>query len=970
MNIKGNHDGWLAGRHRQSAGRSRGILASFVLVVFLLAAGCAAEQAAVKGSETPAPAAGVNQPASPVVLASVVGAGNAVIIESDVPLKYTAFGLSDPPRVIVDMPGASVENVKSPIAVNNDFITEILASTYGIGGDAIGRIEIGLKAGVGHDIKSGDKSILIELSKEGAGAAADAVTPADEKEAALTEGKREETSPTATTITDVTATREGSNTVVRIEGDGRVGNYNTFALDDPARVVIDVWNVKSAMKKRNVQVGLPMVDRVRVGSYADKVRFVLDSSGKAVPPYHVEKAGSALVVIFGAEKKEALPLVVVAGAPEAKTAEKAKEAAPEAAITPSTTANQPSTTAGTPSETVSPAVARRSDEKTANAALVVASTPSTTVKKVDFKKFKDTARLTIVNSAHADYQVKESLDGKTVTVDIQSAVIPEELKMTLDAADLGTPVSTISAYQSSPAPDWRVRVLVRLSERASYEVTEDNGAINVDFPARAAMAVKAPQKSAEKPAEASAVEAEKESGAPTAVVIAAGGKEPLPEKKYTGRRISIDMVDAKVTDILKLLAEVSNLNIIASGDVVGTITLRLTDVPWDQAFDLILKVRGLDKIQEGNIVRVAPLDNIRQEKEAVLAARKAAEKLEELQTEYIRINYDKAASLSAQVKSVLSDRGSITVHEPTNTLVIKDVKSAIEGARFYIRKVDIPIPQVLIEARIVEAESSFARDLGIQWGIDQRGAGNRVHTSVFGSAESFGQQAPQPATQTGPATGQGVAATDKTGFTSDLGVTNYAVNLPASGTAGTLGALGFILGRVGANPMLLDLRISAGEQDGLVKTISRPRIVTMNNKEAKISQGESIPFSTTSATGTQTIFIDANLSLTVKPQITPDGSVLMEIKANRNSIGSFRTSGGEPSINKKEATTNVLVGDGETTVMGGIIVSDTNRSERGIPFFKDIPVLGWIFKGKSISDSQKELLIFITPTIIKDKTRG
>ncbi|HLE09134.1 MAG TPA: type IV pilus secretin family protein, partial [Thermodesulfobacteriota bacterium] len=241
---------------------------------------------------------------------------------------------------------------------------------------------------------------------------------------------------------------------------------------------------------------------------------------------------------------------------------------------------------------------------------------------------------------------------------------------------------------------------------------------------------------------------------------------------------------------------------------------------------------------------------------------------------------------------------------------------------------------------------------------------------TFGSSSSFGQASPDPSQQTATLSGGGVYPQEKKNFLANAGVTNYMVNLPATGTAGTLGALGFILGRTGVNPLILDLRISAGEQDGLVKTISRPRIVTMNNKEAKIEQGESIPFETTSASGTATTFIDANLSLTVKPQITPDGSVLMEIKASRNSIGSFRTSAGEPSISKKEASTNVLVKDGETTVMGGIIVSDSNRSEKGIPFFKGIPVIGWFFKSRSVSDSQKELLIFITPTIVKEKTAG
>jgi len=255
----------------------------------------------------------------------------------------------------------------------------------------------------------------------------------------------------------------------------------------------------------------------------------------------------------------------------------------------------------------------------------------------------------------------------------------------------------------------------------------------------------------------------------------------------------------------------------------------------------------------------------------------------------------------------------------------------------------------------VEATSSFARDLGIQWGVDYQ-TGGKVSTNTFGSTSTAGQ------TLTGTTTAPVFAAA--------TGAESFAVNLPATGTAGTLGALGFILGNAGSSPLVLDLRLSAGEKEGRLKTISRPRITTMDNKEAKIEQGESIPFETTSASGTATTFIDANLSLVVTPHITPDGSVLMKIKASRNSIGTFRTSSGEPSINKKESSTEVLVRDGETTVIGGIVITDKSDTESGIPWLKDIPVFGWIFKSRSVSDSQTELLIFITPTILKNKITG
>ena len=312
----------------------------------------------------------------------------------------------------------------------------------------------------------------------------------------------------------------------------------------------------------------------------------------------------------------------------------------------------------------------------------------------------------------------------------------------------------------------------------------------------------------------------------------------------------------------------SNLNIISGDDVRGKISLRLIDVPWDQAFDIILRTKGLGKVEEGNVVMVGPLQKIKREEEGRLASRKAKKKLEELDITLIPVNYAEAGNLESHVKNILSDRGTVSTEERTNTLIVRDIKAALLESVELVKKLDLPTPQVLIETRIVEAQSSFARDLGIQWGVDYTSTGN-LHTDIFGSSDQFGSSAFDPGVQSAIKEGGGVLDSEKKDWPATPGVTNYAVNLPAAGTAGPLGGLGFILGKLGTNPMILDLRLTAGEQAGMTKTISRPRITTLDNKEAKIEQGESIPFETTSATGTATEFIDANLSLTVTPHITP-----------------------------------------------------------------------------------------------------
>jgi len=924
-----------------------------VCAAFLFMTGCAVKGPAVH-KEPAAAAEEAKKSAGQLTLVSVVGLGNSVLVEADGLLKYTAFKLSGPPRVAIDMPGVGIAGVQGMTTVNNNFITDIKVSATGEGDNKIARIEVGIRSGVNHDIKAGDDSLLIDFSAEtyipGVSApekieeepvAAESVPVAMAEPAVAAEPAPEaapaEVIPGAKNIISVATSSEDGVTVVRLTGDGQFGNYNSFGLDSPARMVLDIWGVGTSVAKKEVGISGAFVKKMRIGAHPDKTRVVFDSKSKKVPAYTIEKDGYAIVVRFGADA--------------------AKISAQEAA---SSRLSAPAQAVATPAAIPEPAKSEVAAEVSSAEGELVE------IKSVNFRKVSGNGgMLSIATSGMPVYKVIESSEGLTLTLDISDAAIPEELKMTLDASELNTVVSSISSFEPSEAGK-NVRVLVNLNEKATYTVKESNGTINVAF--AASPAAKAAEAAAEAPAKTMAAAKAPKAEVPVGKPLEDAALQP---KKYKGPKIDIDMIDAQITDILKLLAEVRDINIVASEDVRGTITLRLKSIPWEQVFDLVLQTKGLDSIEEGNVIRVAPRDRLRKEKEELLAAKKAEEKQEDLQTEYVRINYDKASTLAPQIKSVLSDRGVPTVHEATNTLIIRDTKAGIAAAKDYIKQVDKPTPQVLIEARIVEAETSFARDLGIQWGIDTRAThSSNVHTTMFGSSDQLGSAIPDPGVQSAPIATTPVTNQAKTGFAGDVGVSNYAVNLPATGTAGTLGALGFILGKTGANPMLLDLRISAGEQQGHVKTISRPRIITMNNKEAKIEQGESIPFETASASGTATSFIDANLSLTVTPQITPDGSVLMSIKASRNSIGSFRTSAGKPSINKKEATTNVLVKNGETTVIGGIIVSDSSTSERGIPLLKDIPVLGWLFKAKSISDSQKELLIFITPTIVEEEAAG
>ncbi|MCI0530188.1 MAG: type IV pilus secretin PilQ, partial [Nitrospira sp.] len=354
-------------------------------------------------------------------------------------------------------------------------------------------------------------------------------------------------------------------------------------------------------------------------------------------------------------------------------------------------------------------------------------------------------------------------------------------------------------------------------------------------------------------------------------------------------------------------------------DVKGKITLKLQNVPWDQALDIILRSKGLGQLREGNVIRVDTNSNIAKLQDDEAKAKESLIKAEDLSTRIIEVNYSKAQSLSSTLKKSLSPRGDITVDEGTNTLIIKDVSRNLDEVSRLVKILDRQTPQVLIEARVVIANATFARDLGIQWGAAAATLTGNNRIGIFaGPTGSFGNEIPDPANVTAP---------------NITPPSTFAVNLPASGSAGPLGNLGFTFGKFVGRPLTLDLRISAGETTGDTKLLSSPKVVTLDNKEAIIQQGESIPFETVSQSGTQTQFIDATLNLTVTPHITPDGSVIMKVKATKNAIGTFRSARtGAPSIDKREATTEVLVKDGETTVIGGILETTQARTIEGVPW--------------------------------------
>jgi type IV pilus assembly protein PilQ len=425
--------------------------------------------------------------------------------------------------------------------------------------------------------------------------------------------------------------------------------------------------------------------------------------------------------------------------------------------------------------------------------------------------------------------------------------------------------------------------------------------------------------------------------------IQASGADPslTPEKKYTGQKLSLEFKDADIKNVLRLLAEVSGKNIVVTDDVNRKVTIRLMEVPWDQAMDLLINTNGLDKEEVGNVIRISTAGRLKSERDALAAAKKSEENLEPLETAYLTVNYarvikgkdDKDVTdkdLVEKIKTVLSPRGTVVADQRTNKLIVRDIKKGIEDAESFIAKLDVRTPQVLIESNLIETTPTFSRALGVE--MEALFNAGRVRTSTRFPAGAPFEGSPQPTPET-----------------NQLIIPNT----------------GFRFGYFGNNVTSI---LSAAEAEGNVKIISRPSVVTLNNVESMIESANIIRVRTQPATvgeAGSVIEIRAGIILTVSPQVSADGFVLLRIAVKSSTLDFGRVVENIPQENTREAKANVLVRDGETVVIGGILRDESSSSDSGVPYLKDIPVLGWLFKKSSWQKDFQELVVFITPRIIE-----
>ncbi len=398
------------------------------------------------------------------------------------------------------------------------------------------------------------------------------------------------------------------------------------------------------------------------------------------------------------------------------------------------------------------------------------------------------------------------------------------------------------------------------------------------------------------------------------------------------------------------------MNIVTADDVSGSITIKMKNVPWDQALDVVLQAKGLGMVRSGNLIRVAKAEALEKEREMAIAKKKQELELAPIETRLIPVSYATAAELAAKAEELKSPRGKITIDERTNVLIVRDVAANLDQIEALVHSLDTQTPEVLVEARIVEATSRYLRDVGIQWGGDM--------TMSAATGNPTGLAFPSRIGLVGGASDQQTPTAGLSPLTNAIPNPNFAVNLPAAAGTGSGGALGLALGSIN-DIVNLNVRLSAAETSGMLRIISSPRILTLDNREATISQGTLIPFSQISAQGVQTTFQEAKLALTVKPHVTADGSVAMHVKINRDEPDFNQTSArGDPTILKRQAETDLLVPDGATVVIGGIYTRNTGRNLDQVPFFGSIPIIGILFQRRRASDTRSELVIFLTPRIV------
>ncbi len=696
----------------------------------------------------------------------------------------------------------------------------------------------------------------------------------------------------AAAIQAITSTQQAGTEVVRIDLSEPLATLPAgFVVQAPPRIAIDLPGVTNALARNVVEINNGNLRTVNVANAGDRSRVVLNL--RQATTYRAQLQGKSLLLILD-------PAVGAAPAP-AQTAQPAQAQAKAGAAN---------------AEPV-----HFAENKNA--------TPLA-LKEIDFRRGQDGAGRVIVELPNNQVGVDIRQQGPSLVVEFVRATLPERLRKRFDVGDFGTPVQKVTASQSGD----RVKLTVDPTGDWEHSAYQSDNQFVLEVRARKVD----PNKLTKGPG-------------------------------YSGEKLSLNFQNIEVRALLQVIADFTNFNVVTSDTVTGNVTLRLKDVPWDQALDIILQSKGLGVRKSGNVLWIAPKDEINAKEKIDLEAKAQVAALEPLRTQSFQLNYAKAEDIAKGLAGrsaggsgggsgqgngrILSPRGSVISESRTNQLFVNDIPSKLEEIQALITKIDVPVRQVLIEARIVEADDSFSRNLGVRLGTKNSGAvasSGNLNVGVSGNYSGV------------------VAETGQTLSGSAASVANsYFVNLPGAGINGfNAASVGVSLFTSSVNHAL-NLEISALEADGRGKIVSSPRVITADQVKALIEQGTELPYQTATSSGATAItFRKANLKLEVTPQITPEGSVILDVDVNKDSVGQITTAGF--AIDTKHVQTQVLVENGGTVVIGGIFQQTESNAEQRVPLLGDIPYLGALFRNSSRSTQRRELLIFLTPKVVSDRT--
>jgi type IV pilus assembly protein PilQ len=685
-------------------------------------------------------------------------------------------------------------------------------------------------------------------------------------------------------IQSITSSQQSGTEVVRIELSEALATVpNGFSVQAPPRIAIDLPGVTNALGRNSVEINQGNLRSVSVAQAGDRSRLVLNL--KQASGYRAQLQGKTLLLVLD-----------VAG-PAVASAEQPVQFAP------------------------------------------ALNTTTQSLKDIDFRRGSDGAGRVIVSLPSTQVGVDIRQQGQSLVVEFLRSTLPDALRRRLDVTDFGTPVKSVSTFQSGD----RVRMVVEPTgawEHSAYQ--SDNQFVLEVRPVKID---------------------------PNKLTQGQG---------FQGEKLSLNFQNIEVRALLQVIADFTNFNVVTSDTVTGSVTLRLKDVPWDQALDIILQSKGLGVRKNGNVLWIAPKEELAAKEQVDLESKKKVAELEPTRTQSFQLNYAKAADVANQLLGqslgqsgtgggggaanntrLLTARGSVIAETRTNQLFVNDIPSKLEEVQTLIGKMDIPVRQVLIEARIVEADDTFGRSLGVKLGgADLRGTrggipgynvGGDNYLTVGGNYAAIG------------------TTTQQTGATSTYADSQF-INLPANTTFSTANAATFALSLFGASAnRFLNLEISALEAEGRGNIVSSPRVITADQAEAHIEQGEEIPYQQATSSGATSVsFKKASLSLNVTPQITPEGNVILKVEVNKDSRGALTAAG--PAINTKQVKTQVLVENGGTVVIGGIFTQDEQSEINKVPLLGDIPFIGYLFQNRVKSTRKTELLVFITPKIVTDRS--